>query len=358
MLFFALCLYLVVLSYSFILYIYFHFSYKPDYLNNIFGFTSLLCVFFHVLLFLIIMNLDVSLQSFFIPLWFLILGVPMILMGILVLISTGVINLIKKDSQRVFAKLGIRLQEKRKNWSKAKKDTLRKINHVLIFLGLLFVWYIGLILAKLFKIPFIFFYIDILHEIVPISYVKKLARVVSLFTLKRSDKVLVHTKIQYKYLLYEGFSPKNIDICPDGISLENTIVNKKKFENLKSKYSINDNDFVIFFMGYLYEFAGLKEIIDYYNPKVHENNLNLKFLILGDGGIYNFLRSYIKKVNANWVILAGRVPYSEITEFIELADLCLLSFAINDITKETSLEIRDEKTGEVIEYRKLFALKI
>ena len=35
--------------------------------------------------------------------------------------------------------------------------------------------FIGLILAKLFKIPFIFFYIDILHEIVPISYVKKLA---------------------------------------------------------------------------------------------------------------------------------------------------------------------------------------
>jgi glycosyltransferase involved in cell wall biosynthesis len=87
-------------------------------------------------------------------------------------------------------------------------------------------------------------------------------------------------------------------------------------------------------MGYLYEFAGLKEIITYYNPKVHKANLNLKFLILGDGGIYNSLQNYIKKVNANWVILAGRVPYSEITEFIELADLCLLSFAINDITKE------------------------
>jgi glycosyltransferase involved in cell wall biosynthesis len=41
-----------------------------------------------------------------------------------------------------------------------------------------------------------------------------------------------------------------------------------------------------------------------------------------------------KELNAEWVILAGRVPFFNITEYIELADLCLLSFAINDITKE------------------------
>ncbi|MFW9821000.1 MAG: hypothetical protein ACFFE5_15455 [Candidatus Thorarchaeota archaeon] len=79
------------------------------------------------------------------------MGVPIILVGVLVLISTGVINLIKKDSQRVFDQLSNKLQEKRKNWSKAKKDTLRKINHVLIFIGLLFVWYIGLVIANFFS---------------------------------------------------------------------------------------------------------------------------------------------------------------------------------------------------------------
>ncbi|MFX1309503.1 MAG: glycosyltransferase [Promethearchaeota archaeon] len=193
---------------------------------------------------------------------------------------------------------------------------------------------IGLVLAKLFRIPFIFFYIDILHEIVPISYIKKLARIITRFNLKFSDKVFVHTKFQNRYLINEGISPKKIEISPDGISLNNTIVNEKKYYQLKKKYSINDTDFVIFFMGYLYEFAGLKEIIDYYNSRIYKNNLKLKFLILGDGGIYNSLQTHIKKLKADWVILTGRVPYSEITEFIELADLCLLSFAINDITKE------------------------
>jgi UDP-N-acetylglucosamine:LPS N-acetylglucosamine transferase len=55
---------------------------------------------------------------------------------------------------------------------------------------------IGLLLAKLFNIPFIFFYIDILHEIVPISYIKKLARIITHFNLNYSDKVFVHTKYQ------------------------------------------------------------------------------------------------------------------------------------------------------------------
>ncbi|MHA1931957.1 MAG: glycosyltransferase [Promethearchaeota archaeon] len=194
--------------------------------------------------------------------------------------------------------------------------------------------FIGLILAKLFRIPFLFFYIDILHELVPIPYVKKIARIITRFTLKHSDKVLVHTNIQFKYLINEGIPPEDLEVSPDGISLENTIVDKKKYDKLKSMYSIQDSDFVIFFMGHLYEFAGLKEIIDYYNSKVIKNNFNLKFLILGDGGIYNFLQNYTQKIEANWVILAGRVPYAEIKEYIELADLCLLSFAINDITKE------------------------
>jgi glycosyltransferase involved in cell wall biosynthesis len=194
--------------------------------------------------------------------------------------------------------------------------------------------FLGLILSKLFKIPYLFFYIDILHQLVPIVYVRKIAELVSYLILKSSDKILVHTKFQFNYLKNQGIVPNKMEISPDGISLENTIIDKLKYEQLRNQFSIEDTDFVIFFMGYLYEFAGLKEIVDYYNPRVQNENLNLKFVILGDGGIYSSLKNYIEQIGAKWVILAGRVPYSEITEYIELADLCLLSFAINDVTKE------------------------
>ncbi|MEJ2249672.1 MAG: glycosyltransferase [Candidatus Lokiarchaeota archaeon] len=193
---------------------------------------------------------------------------------------------------------------------------------------------IGELLSKLFRIPYLFFYIDILHELVPIGYVRRFARVISRFVLKHSDYILVHTTYQKKYLENEGIDSNKVDISPDGISLENIEVDNKKLERLKSKFKIKDDEFIIFFMGYLYDFAGLIEIIEYYNDKVKNGDLNLRFLILGDGGVYNDLKRFVDEQNAKWVILAGRVPFFEITEYIELADLCLLSFAINDVTKE------------------------
>jgi len=193
---------------------------------------------------------------------------------------------------------------------------------------------IGLIYSKIFKIPFIFFYIDILHQLVPLLYAQGLARISCQILLKNANQVLVHTKFQQRYVINEGSKPERVMVLPDGITLKNTEVDIHKFENLKIKFSINDDDFIIFFMGYLYDFAGLKEIIDYYNNDVSSGKIKLKFVILGDGGIYNSLKNYIKKIGANWVILAGRVPFFEIAEYIQLADLCLLSFRINDITKE------------------------
>jgi len=148
--YFPFYLFLMIFSYLFIIFIFIHFSYKPDYLNNIFGFISLLIVFFHIILFLLFMNQDLTLKPFFIPLWLISLGVPILFVSILGIISTGVIYLIKKDSQKIFSNISSKLEKKRRSWSKAKQDTLRKLNHILIFIGLLFVWYIGIFLANIY----------------------------------------------------------------------------------------------------------------------------------------------------------------------------------------------------------------
>ena len=193
---------------------------------------------------------------------------------------------------------------------------------------------IGLILAKIFRIPYIFYCIDLLHTLVPITYAQDFAKLISRFLFKKSDRVIVVTKFLENYVLNEGATPNKVKILLNGISLENTIVDNDRFKTLKSNLSIKDTDFVILYMGYLYDFAGLKEIIDYYHSDVKSGKLNLKFLIVGDGGIYNQLINTVKIVNADWVILTGKVPFFELTEYIELADLCLMSFELNEITKD------------------------
>lgn len=193
---------------------------------------------------------------------------------------------------------------------------------------------IGLFLSKLYGIPYIFYYIDKLHTLVPLQFVRKIAMFFSRLLFKYSDKIIVVTKLLQNYVLNEGINPEKVILLLNGVSLENTVVNKGKLEILKKKYSIKKNDFVLFFMGYFYEFAGLKEIIDYYNSDVIRGKLNFKFLLVGDGGIYNQLIKHCKKIKADWVYFTGRIPFFEITEYIELADLCLMSFDLNEITRE------------------------
>ena len=202
---------------------------------------------------------------------------------------------------------------------------------------------IGLFLAKIFRIPYIFYCIDLLHTLVPLKQFQTLARITLRFILKKSDQIIVITKLLRNFIINEKIKPEKIKLFLIGIAIENTKIDVVKFNNLKSIFSISDNDFIILFMGYLYEFAGLKKIIDFYNTDVNAGRINLKFIIVGDGGIYNDLKNHIKNIGTNWVILTGRIPFFNLPEYINLADLCLLSFELNEITATIT-------PGKVAEY--------
>ena len=193
---------------------------------------------------------------------------------------------------------------------------------------------IGLLLAKIFNIPFIYYYIDKLHTLVPMGYLRGIARVITKFELLYSNRIIAVTKLLEKYVITQGANPQKVSLILNGIALENTIINDQKLEELRVKYSISDDDFILFFMGYLYDFAGLKQIISYYHERISNGFMQMKILIVGDGGIYNELVKLVRDLDAKWVILTGKLPFFEIAEYIALADLCLLSFDLNEITMD------------------------
>ena len=140
---------IIVFSYFLILFVFLYSSNKPDVLNNFIGFGVLFFVFIHILLFLLLMNQAVELQPFIVPLWLLLLGIPMLLPSILIFISTIIVFFYKKIINKDLSEASRKLERKRKNWSIAKKDSLRKINHVFIFIGLIVIWYVGLYVVYL-----------------------------------------------------------------------------------------------------------------------------------------------------------------------------------------------------------------
>jgi len=124
-------------SYIIILFSYIHFSYKKEVFNNFFGFGALFLTFTIIIIIELLMFQDVTLYSDTLPIFSLALGLPLLIIGAIVFISTGILFLFKLVfKNKDLSKFWNSLEEKTSNRSKLRGDTYRKIPHVLIFVGL------------------------------------------------------------------------------------------------------------------------------------------------------------------------------------------------------------------------------
>ena len=142
--FFYLWYILILCSFFFILFGYLRYSNKKDTINNILGFGAIFFVLIHVLIFLLLMFQDSFLRSDLLFLWCLTLGLPIFFIIVVVVVFSFIVLLYRYATRsRISPK--IKKKDKAKEVSKARKDTYRKIPHVLIFLALFFLWYIGIV---------------------------------------------------------------------------------------------------------------------------------------------------------------------------------------------------------------------
>lgn len=73
-------------------------------------------------------------------------------------------------------------------------------------------------------------------------------------------------------------------------------LSESELEELRMKYGIQNDDFVLFYMRDLHSFAGLIEIVNFLTTKKMDFDPNLKFLIVGNKGIFDDLRDYGKEI--------------------------------------------------------------
>lgn len=179
--------------------------------------------------------------------------------------------------------------------------------------------YLASRIAKKEKIPFIYYWIDVLHMLIPDKGFEMIGESLEKWTIKNSNLVLtINHKLEE---VVKNLGAKNTDVIGAGIDLEKFDPNLDGSE-LREEFGIENEDIVLFFMGFLYHFSGLKEIILELSKQDH---LNLKLLIVGDGDAYSDLKYLIEKnVLEDKVLLVGRKNYSEIPKYIAAADICIL----------------------------------
>jgi len=183
--------------------------------------------------------------------------------------------------------------------------------------------YLAMKLSKKNNIPFIFHLIDVEHLLIPFKLLQLIGKIIESKILKNADRVITINEKLRDYAIKMGANPDKIHVVRAGIDLKRYDQNIDGV-GIRKRYGIKEEDAVLFFMGWLYHFSGLKEVA-LELAKIKDEKPNIKLLIVGDGDAFNDLQKIREKYHLdNQVILTGKQPYEKIPEFIAASDICLL----------------------------------
>jgi glycosyltransferase involved in cell wall biosynthesis len=170
-------------------------------------------------------------------------------------------------------------------------------------------------------IPFVYYWIDVLHRLIPHKTLQPAGLTIERMALKRSDAVLVINERLKDRVVRLGAKEALTIVLRAGID-EKQFSPMTGDDSVKEQYGLSEEDIVLFFMGWLYRFSGLKEVA---RQLVNNTNHHLKLLIVGDGDLYQELERMQRENHVeDRLILAGKKDYREIPALISTADICLL----------------------------------
>jgi glycosyltransferase involved in cell wall biosynthesis len=189
------------------------------------------------------------------------------------------------------------------------------------------------------KIPIVYYWIDSLDALIPIKYFRLIGKYLEQSTLKRSSKVITINKKLEEYVIKLGANKEKTCVISAGIDLSKFDMGIDGSE-IRQKYGIKKGDIVLFFMGWIYHFSGLKEVVTEL-ARTRDINKNIKLLIVGDGDAFSDLKKIIVDNRLeDQVILTGKQPYDTIPKFLSASDICILPAYTNEIIMRDIVPIK------------------
>jgi glycosyltransferase involved in cell wall biosynthesis len=188
--------------------------------------------------------------------------------------------------------------------------------------------------AKKNNVPTIYYAIDIEHRLVPFKFLQPLGKKIEARNICTADLVISINEMLREYTIQMGANRSKTMVIRAGIDSEHYDPNKIDGREIRKRYGLNEDDIVLFFMGWLYDFSGLKEVATDL-AKIKDKKSNIKMLIVGDGDAYEDLQRIREQNNLNdHIILAGKQLYENLPVYIAAADICLLPAYNNEIMRD------------------------
>ena len=188
-------------------------------------------------------------------------------------------------------------------------------------------------IAKKNNIPVIFRSIDILNQLVPQWFLKAPTRIIEREVYRNVDKIVTITPKLSEYVVKMGANRERVELLFTGVDIDkfNPNVNTTA---LRQKSNLNNDCRVIVFIGTLFDFVGIDQYIEQF-PSVVREIPEAKLIIVGGGYLLEKLKKLVadRGLNDN-VVLTSWQPYETMPQYINLADICINPFKINDTTRD------------------------
>jgi len=193
--------------------------------------------------------------------------------------------------------------------------------------------YFAMKLAKERGVPFIYYLIDTLHRLLSFKPYQFLAKEIEKKTLREADRVITINRALMDYAVEMGTDPEKSSVLGAGIDLDrfNSDIDGSE---IRAEYEIEPDDIVLFFMGWMYEFSGLREVA-LGLAQMKDEYPNVKLMIVGEGDLYDEIDRLREKWDcADRIILTGQQLYEKIPAFISASDMCLLPAYNNAVMQD------------------------
>jgi glycosyltransferase involved in cell wall biosynthesis len=187
--------------------------------------------------------------------------------------------------------------------------------------------------AKDAGIPVLFRSIDVLNQLVPVPALRSLTRSLEKKVYRQSDMILSLTPGLNKYVAGLGADPEKIRLLlmPVDMDMFHPGIGTG---DLRRRWNFTPDDRIVLFMGTLFDFSGLDDILPLFH-RVIEEIPSAKLLIVGDGPQRPVLEELITRYGLReTVTITGFEPYDMMPRYINMADVCINTFRVTDATRD------------------------
>lgn len=188
-------------------------------------------------------------------------------------------------------------------------------------------------LARSLGVPVVHRNIDMLHNLSSSLVKRQATKFFEKKVYPAVDLLLALTPNYAEYLERFGANSSRIKLLlfPIDTSLFHQGID---YSQIRQKWGVTNKDKVLVWMGTLYRFSGLPELLREF-PALVKRVPNAKLVIVGDGPIRLSLELSVKELGLEGrVTITGYQPFQTMPQFINMADLCINAFVVNEITKD------------------------